>query len=398
MTEAINRGLLPAGLPDLLPSDAAHEAGTVERLMAEFARHGYERVKPPLIEFEASLLAGAGQAVANQSFRLMDPVSQSMLALRADITPQVARIATTRLRNEPRPLRLSYAGQVLRTRGTQLRPEREFGQAGVELIGAFQPAADAEVVVLAARALRAAGVEGLSVDLNVPTLVPAACRALDLGVEETTRLRAALDRRDAADVAAVGGRAGELALALMAASGPAERAIGRLAALDLPSAAEADRARLTEVVRLVREAAPDLMLTVDPVEHRGFEYQTGTSFTLFARGVRGELGRGGRYRAHGAAGGIAASADAEPAAGEPSTGFTLYLDTVVRAVPVPAAPARLYLPFGTPAAEAARRRADGWITVAALEPAADPAAEAGRLRCSHVLADGRPREIASGDL
>ena len=132
MTDPINRALLPAGLHDVLPREAAFEATIVERLMAEFALNGFERVKPPLIEFEASLLAGPGAAMATQTFRLMDPVSQRMLALRPDMTLQVARIATTRLANEPRPLRLSYGGQVLRVKGSQLRPERQFGQVGGE--------------------------------------------------------------------------------------------------------------------------------------------------------------------------------------------------------------------------------------------------------------------------
>ena len=92
-----HRALLPAGLRDLLPPDAETEAAAVEALMEVFAAHGYQRVKPPLLEFEDSLLAGSGAAVAEQTFRLMDPDSQRMMGLRADTTPQVARIATTRL-------------------------------------------------------------------------------------------------------------------------------------------------------------------------------------------------------------------------------------------------------------------------------------------------------------
>jgi ATP phosphoribosyltransferase regulatory subunit len=391
MTEmTTDKGLLPAGLPDLLPPDAAHEAAIVERLMSEFALHGYERVKPPVIEFEATLLEGPGRAMAKQSFRLMDPVSQAMLAVRTDITLQVVRIAMTRLRNQARPLRLSYAGQVLRTRGTHLRPERQFGQVGVELIGALRPEADAEVVLLAAESLGKAGVRGLSVDLNVPTLVPSVLAALEVSEDRAALLRAALDRKDAAGVAEVGGASADLLIGLMSASGPAERAVARLASLVLPEEAEADRRRLAEVVRLVREAAPGLMLTVDPVEHRGFEYQTGISFTLFARGVRGELGRGGRFRA----GGDVASPPARAQrTGEPSTGFTLYLDTILRAVPGPEPARRLYLPRGTARAEAARRRAEGWITVSGIEPVADQAAEAARLGCTHMLLDDAIRTV-----
>ena len=138
-----NPALLPAGLADALPPDAEREAALVEALMGVFAAHGYERVKPPLLEFEDSLLTGSGAAVAEQTFRLMDPVSQRMMGLRADTTPQVARIAATRLANAPRPLRLSYAGQVLRVRVTQLSPTRELLQTGVELIGAASAEADA---------------------------------------------------------------------------------------------------------------------------------------------------------------------------------------------------------------------------------------------------------------
>jgi ATP phosphoribosyltransferase regulatory subunit len=391
MTEmTTDKGLLPAGLPDLLPPDAAHEAAIVERLMSEFALHGYERVKPPVIEFEATLLEGPGRAMAKQSFRLMDPVSQAMLAVRTDITLQVVRIAMTRLRNQARPLRLSYAGQVLRTRGTHLRPERQFGQVGVELIGALRPEADAEVVLLAAESLGKAGVRGLSVDLNVPTLVPSVLAALEVSEDRAALLRAALDRKDVAGVAEVGGESADLLIELMSASGPAERAVARLASLALPEEAEADRRRLAEVVRLVREAAPGLMLTVDPVEHRGFEYQTGISFTLFARGVRGELGRGGRFRA---GGDVASPAARAQRTGEPSTGFTLYLDTILRAVPGPEPARRLYLPHGTARAEAARRRAEGWITVSGLEPVADQAAEAARLGCTHMLLDDAIRTV-----
>ena len=132
--------LLPAGLSDLLPPDAENEAASVAALMEVFASHGYERVKPPLLEFEDGLFAGAGAATADQTFRLMDPESQRMMGLRADTTPQVARIASTRLAAAPRPLRLSYAGQCLRVRGNQLAPERQIGQAGIELIGPAPPA------------------------------------------------------------------------------------------------------------------------------------------------------------------------------------------------------------------------------------------------------------------
>src|SRR4029077_16980644 len=111
MSDAPHPALLPAGLYDLLPPEAEIEAEVTARLMGVLAAHGYERVKRPLAEFEETLRSGAGTAMASDTFRTMDPISHRMIGLRADMTPQVARIAATRLSHKPRPLRLSYAGQ-----------------------------------------------------------------------------------------------------------------------------------------------------------------------------------------------------------------------------------------------------------------------------------------------
>jgi len=387
MTDLERLALLPAGLRDVLPPDAAHEARLVESLLAGFARRGYQRVKPPLIEFEDGLLSGVGAAVTAATFRLMDPISQRMMGVRADITPQIARIALTRLAGEPRPLRLSYAGEVLRVKGTQLRPERELPQVGAELIGgaaAAEAAGDAEIVAMAAEALRGAGIGGLSIDLTMPTFVPALCDGLGLDAEARAGLRAALDHKDAAAVAAIGGPAAPMLVALVAATGPADRALAALDGLDLPSPAAAERARLGEVVALIRAAAPWVSLTVDPVEHRGFEYHAGVAFAIFAAGVRGEIGVGGRYRA--SYGGHYSEA---------ATGVTLYVDTILAALAPAAGERRVFVPLDAPAGAAAALREAGWITVAGLVPVADPAEEARRLKCDHLLAGGAPVPLAA---
>jgi len=376
MTSPGERFLLPAGLSDGLPPEAGFEAAIVERLMAAFAAWGYERVKPPLIEFEDSLLSGPGEAMAADTFRLMDPVSQRMMGLRADITPQVGRIAASRLTNSARPIRLSYAGQVLRVKGEQMRPERQIGQAGVELIGTTAAAADAEVILLGADALNAVGVKELVVDLNVPKLAPALL--WDNGIGDATSLIAALDRKDMTAVRQSAGDLTPLLEALIHAVGPADTAIAALQALPLEGSAATQRERLREVVALIRSARPDLTLTIDPTDHRGFEYHTGVTFSLLAPAVRGDFGRGGRYVNQ---------------AGEPATGFTLYLDTLQRALPAPAAPNRVFLPNGTPAREAQKLRAEGWVTIQGLEAVKDDAAEARRLGCTRLWRNGRLADL-----
>jgi ATP phosphoribosyltransferase regulatory subunit len=383
MNDVPHIALLPTGLYDLLPPLAEREAEVTARLMAVLTSHGYERVKPPLVEFEETLLAGAGAAMSSESFRTMDPKSHRMVAVRADMTPQVARIAATRLGHWPRPLRLSYAGQVLRVGGSEVRPERQFGQAGAELIGAEGPAADVEVIAIAAEALLAVGVPNLSVDLTMPTLVPAIEDAFDIPADKRPALRAALDHKDVAAVADLAGQAGELLTQLVAASGAAAQVWPALQRLSLPERARAERDRLGAVLDGLAMAMPGLMVTIDPVESRGFEYHTGISFTFFARvetqrGALGDLGRGGRYHA------------GDPAAPEPATGFTLYTDMMLSTLPEMPTRRRLLLPLGVDGMQAAALREQGWITVMALAPAADWHAEAARLVCGHVLEDGKP--------
>jgi ATP phosphoribosyltransferase regulatory subunit len=127
---------------------------------------------------------------------------------------------------------------------------------------------------------------------------------------------------------------------------------------------------------------PDLPLTLDPVEYRGFEYHTGVSFTLFAEGVRGELGRGGRYIT---------------GAGEAATGVSLYMDSILRALPAPTPGDRLYLPYGTPFRDGVAFRDAGWITVAAMASESDATAGAIQLGCSHLLVDGAPAKADGSD-
>jgi ATP phosphoribosyltransferase regulatory subunit len=377
--------LLPAGLMDVLPPFAAFEARTVERLIAHFAGYGYERVKPPLIEFEETMLAGSGAALAAETFRLMDPVSQRMLALRPDMTMQVARIASSRLAHWPRPLRLGYAGQVVRVRGSQLRPERQFGQVGAEIVGSESAAADVEVIVMATSALAEVGVAGLTIDLGTPNLVPAILAASSARDEAVrARLRLALDRKDAGAIDAMAPAFGQgttkLLSTLVATNGPAEPALATLSKLDLPPDAAAERARLIAVHDGLRSSAPKLTLTIDAVESRGFEYHTGVTFAVFAAAAADELGRGGRYRTE---------------AGEAATGVTLFMDAVLRVLPQPEPQRRVLIPADTPVDVALQLRRQGWAAVRSFDAEVDPAAEALRLGCSHVFIDGETRGTAS---
>ena len=365
-----NPALLPAGLRDLLPPDAEAEAASVEAMMAVFAGHGYERVKPPLLEFEDSLLAGSGAAVAEQTFRLMDPGTHRMMGLRPDMTPQVARIAATRLTNAPRPLRLSYAGACVQAQGTALASDRQIAQAGIELIGPDSPQADAEIIVLGVQALSAVGLTRFSFDLTLPPLASTLIEEAGLDPAARPALLHALDRKDAAEVSRLGGPIARTLTELLLGAGPAARALEVLRRAELTPAARALFERMAASVAAIRSRVPELRLTIDPIEFRGWRYHTGLCVTVYAPGRHEELGRGGRYLSGG---------------GEPACGLTLRPEAILRAAPARPPRPRLFLPSGSSDAAAAALRAQGFATVAGLEPAPDACREAVRLGCTHVL-------------
>ena len=378
MTENSPQSLLPEGLHDELPPAAGRRSRVISDLLESFARAGYEQVSPPLLEFEDSLLSGSGAAQARQTFRLMDPASHRMMAVRADMTLQIARIAATRLASAPRPLRLSYAGRVLRVKGLQFRPERELIQAGFELVGSAALGADLEVLLVAVDALRGLGIEGLSTDINLPPLVPVLCRELGASDDAIEAARMALDTRDKTGLAEFPTPLAEVLRGLIDVAGPVEEALAKLRLLDLPATANDLRQELERHIEAVRARAPELSVTVDLGDSRGFEYYTGIGFALFAPGSAGELGRGGRYQVE-RGGGLA----------ETAAGFSVYIDGLMGSLPDSSDAPRVYLPYNVPRDEALGLRAEGWRAVQGLEPESDVVSEAKRLLCSHVWEGGR---------
>lgn len=360
--------LLPEGFRDRLPPQAA-EASRVARAMLDvLASNGYARVAPAIAEFESGLAARSGGASRNQLLRFTDPVSGHTLALRGDITVQVGRIATTRLADAARPLRLCYSGQVLRLRARQLRPEREVAQLGAELIGNDSVAAACEIVSVAIDALEAAGVEDIVIDFTLPDLVETlAVKALPLPADQIEAVRAELDMKDAGGLSALGA---EAYLPLLAATGPFAGAVEKLRAIDVGGALASRIEALEAIAETVSGRA---IVTLDPTERHGFEYQSWFGFTLFARGYTAALGRGGTY----------AIAQSERDR-EVAVGFSLFPDPLIDDMQL-VEEKRLFLPIGTARTMAAQMRREGWMTVAAL----DEHDNAARLSCTHILANGQ---------
>jgi ATP phosphoribosyltransferase regulatory subunit len=369
--------LLPEGLEDRLPQAAARISVAMRACLDLFAAHGYERVRPPLLEFEASLagrMAGVTVGETSSMFRFVDPASLRTLALRSDMTPQIGRIAATSLAAAPRPLRLAYCGDTVVIKASQLDPARERLQLGAELIGADSVAAASEAVMLAVEGLKAAGLTGISVDFTLPDLVDTLAGVDGLGPfplapDQIAGVRRELDTKDAGGLKAAGGAA---YLPLLYATGPIKEALAALRAVD---AGGALTSRLDGLAQIAASLGDTARVTLDPTERHGFEYQSWFGFTLYADGLRRAVGRGGTYRIAGTE--------------EPATGFTLYLDRLAEAAPQPEAARMVYLPLGHDRQLAARLRFEGWRTLAQLSEHEDPAA----LGCGYVLDGGELRAL-----
>ena len=369
-------GLLPEGLSDRLPPQAEASARLVRSVLDCVARHGYERVMPPLAEFEDTLISRLKSARVQDLLRVVDPVSQRTLALRPDMTAQVGRIAATRLAAAARPLRLSYAGPVVKLRASQLRPEREQWQVGAELIGTDGVTAAVEIVNIAIEALQAAGVAGITVDFTLPDLVDTlAAGALPLGASQAEAVRSKLDAKDAGGLVALGD-AESAYLPLIEAAGTFHAAMDRLEAFDGGAGKGTLASRIAALRAIAKPIGWDVTLTLDPTERHGFEYQSWFGFSLFAEGFVGEIGRGGTYT-------ILHPDGSE----EPAIGFSLFPDPLIDAGFGAEDVRRLFLPIGHDAEAAARLRGEGWCTIAALSESDDGPA----LRCSHWLDGGDVR-------
>jgi ATP phosphoribosyltransferase regulatory subunit len=318
----MRKWLLPESIEDVLPAEAARVEALRRVLLDHFRVRGYRLVQPPLIEFLDSLLTGTGRDLDLQTFKTVDPLSGRMLGLRADTTPQVARI-DAHLLNEPGVTRLCYAGSVLRTQAAGPGNTRQVVQIGAELYGHAGNAADREILELLLSALGAADVRGMHVDLGHVGIYRALVQAAGLdasGEGNDAELFAALRDKDAAAVldltAALPEPARGALRALVNLYGPADATLAAARGVLPPLAGVASA--LDAMAALAGAVADVAEIHVDLADLRGYHYYTGATFSVFTEDERGAIvdcGRGGRYDGVGRAFGRA----------RPATGFTLDL-------------------------------------------------------------------------
>ncbi len=290
--------VLPDHIADVLPSEARH-IEEIRRNLLDMARcYGYELVMPPLLEHLESLLTGTGEALDLQTFKLVDQISGRMMGLRADSTPQVARI-DAHLLNRTGVARLSYCGPVLHTRPAAPHASREPLQLGAEIYGHAGLEADLEILELALDSLRAAHVGELTVDLGDVRIVNALLAQTALTPEQTADVHAALATKDASALAQLTSQVpADIAGALVQLT----QLYGDVAILD-------EARRLLPPLPAIHAALDQLQwlashisgakVSFDLADLRGYAYYSGARFAVYAAGAPDALVRGGRYDAVG---------------------------------------------------------------------------------------------------
>ncbi|MEO1817270.1 ATP phosphoribosyltransferase regulatory subunit [Pseudomonas sp.] len=380
---SVDRWLLPDGIDEVLPREAVRIETARRQLLDLFSRWGYDLVITPHIEYLESLLTGAGHDLELQTFKMIDQLSGRMLGLRADITPQVARIDAHTLGAEG-PSRLCYCGSVLHTRPRALSTSRSLIQLGAELYGDASSASDIEVISLMLETLALCRVEGVHLDIGHVGIYRGLIQAA--GVDESTEsaLFDALQRKAADEVAELAGSLeqaslGAMLCSLVELSGGVEVLDRAHALLDgAPESVMAALDDLAEVAQVLARNYPDVPLYFDLGELRGYHYHTGVVFAAFVPGLGQSVAQGGRYDDIGSDFGRA----------RPATGFSTDLRFLVQRGQIVGADqaSAIWAPYSAEAGlqqAVAEQRAAGQRVIVALPGQAD--SEAVTHGCDRVL-------------
>lgn len=319
----VDRWLLPDGIEEVLPPEAARIEVARRQMLDLFQRWGYEFVVTPHIEYLESLLTGAGQDLDLRTFKVTDPQSGRLIGFRADITPQVARIDAHTLHREG-PSRLCYAGSVLHAQPRALSTSRSPIQLGAELYGDASPASDVEIIGLMLETLELAAVPDVHMDLGHVGIYRGLARAAGLSGVAEQQLFDALQRKAVDEVEALTAALPKNLASMLRAL--AELCGGRevldLAQACLVEAPAEVHSALDGLIAIADELEvryPELPLYFDLSELRGYHYHTGVVFAAFVPGVGQSIAQGGRYDDIGADFGRA----------RPATGFSTDLKTLV---------------------------------------------------------------------
>lgn len=359
----MNRWLLPENIADILPSEARKIEDLRRILLDRFQSYGYELVMPPMLEYLDSLLTGSGQDLNLKTFKLVDQISGRTLGLRADMTPQVARI-DAHLLNRQGVTRLCYAGSILHTRAAAGSSSREQLQLGAEIYGHAGWEADLEIQALLNDVLNLSQVGEITLDMSHAGLLTAILGDFSPKPDSLNALYSALQTKDLPELNQVvldwPSEVKSAVLALANLSGSPKKVLDQ-ASQNLPKTA-AVKAALDELERLcaaVAELPNSPQLNLDLSDLKGYRYHSGVMFAAYVEGLPVAIARGGRYDMVGKAFGRS----------RPATGFSLDIMTLARISKKDSRKTAILAPWSndsTLSQEIAQLRAQGQVVIQLL--------------------------------
>jgi ATP phosphoribosyltransferase regulatory subunit len=341
--------LLPQGFHDMLSPQANLERQINKTLLDNFSLFGYNLVRPALLEFEEE-----SSATAQNSFRVTDPISGRMLALRTDITPQISRIAADRLEFTPESsTRLSYTGQVIRKQGRGRHTERQLTQTGIELLGRNTIQKDSEILFIALDSLAKLGITEYTVDFCIPSIINEILQKENLTDSQKSKVISLIEKKDFAALEQSSNRIilEILDICARSSSDNYSETLDKISALDISENARSLIADLKKLIEGIFANGIQFNLSIDVLESMGFEYHTGICYSIFSNKTLEELCRAGRYR-------IVKSQNHIDA-----VGFTFLVNALSRVGEIPQNNETKKIPYSEGFAKSTALREQGVITI-----------------------------------
>ena len=324
-----NKNLLPPGFRDDLSPTTESEHFYMNAIISIFNKNGFQIVKPPLVEY-------FNKFDDKNTFIINEKKKNKKLKLRNDITLQVARIASSRFKRNIRPLKLCYYGEVVRNFGTILRPERQFLQVGAECIGKNNFFADIEILMLACQSLLIVGIKKITIDFSNPIFLNNLIIKNFSSKKNVNDFLKYVQKKDLKKSLTFlkDKSLNEYLKNIIECRGNLSSNIKKLEKLSINEKLSNEIKKIIKTYKILKKEFKTINFNIDLTENTIESYYTGLNLTAFARNVRGEIARGGRYIT-------------KFSKGEEATGFTCFMDSILRASSFDKKQKRIIVPFNT---------------------------------------------------
>jgi len=287
--------LLPEGFKVLLP-EQAHKEEVISRYILDlFFQNGYLLVKTPMIEYEDNISQNTLKSLHNQSFLLMEPETKKILVLRSDITPQVAKLAGTKLKHFPRPIRFAYSGEVIRNSKNNYKTERQLKQIGVELIGGPQDNSMVEILNLAIMALHQINIKNITIDFSLPSIFRMIDKNFNLKLKSNKNIKKALENKDPGIIKDI---KFNYINGLILMAGTVEEAHKIYKKFKFPKKIDCSLKNFFKFISVIKKNNKDLSITVDLTEGNSFLEYFNFGFKIYNKENAKNIAVGGDYRSN----------------------------------------------------------------------------------------------------